>query len=280
MNALVSLVSFGVSGIYLSFLLTVIAAIVARAAAGCPREASQLGQWAWPVPIIAAVYLGLMLLNVVYPSGLASPRGYFNIDWITLLVMFVIAVVGADRLRDRPADPTGSSSTSTTPSSRRRRRAMEVRPSRIDRLSLPPRAHTLSHAQLPRLRDGARRRGGQAPGAAHGRPRQARRPLRGQLPADRLRALEPRQRRPAQDRRAHAVQEPEPRPSHRDDVAPVAAARQLRHAGAGADASRARAGSPARPTRSTRTSTSSTTSAPTTSASSVPTTSTAWTRGR
>ena len=45
--------------------------------------------------IIAAGYLGLMLVNVVYPSGLASPRGYFNIDWITLLVMFVIAVVGA-----------------------------------------------------------------------------------------------------------------------------------------------------------------------------------------
>ena len=37
------------------------------------------------------------------------------------------------------------------------------------------------------------------------------------------------------------------------DVAPVAAARQLRHPGAGADAPRARTGSRARPTRSTRT---------------------------
>jgi hypothetical protein len=35
-----------------------------------------------------------MLLNVVYPSGLASPRGYFNLDWITLVVIAVIAVVG------------------------------------------------------------------------------------------------------------------------------------------------------------------------------------------
>jgi preprotein translocase subunit YajC len=26
---------------------------------------------------------------------LSSPRAYFNLDWITLLVMFVIAVVGA-----------------------------------------------------------------------------------------------------------------------------------------------------------------------------------------
>ena len=38
-NALVSLVSFGVSGIYLSFLLTVIAAIVARARGWVPEGA-------------------------------------------------------------------------------------------------------------------------------------------------------------------------------------------------------------------------------------------------
>ena len=36
-----------------------------------------------------------MLLNVVAPTGLTSPRAYFNLDWITLLVMAVIAVVGA-----------------------------------------------------------------------------------------------------------------------------------------------------------------------------------------
>ena len=45
--------------------------------------------------IIAAVYLGLMFLNVVVPTGLSSPRAYFNIDWITLLVMAIITVVGA-----------------------------------------------------------------------------------------------------------------------------------------------------------------------------------------
>ena len=30
-----------------------------------------------------------MLVNVVAPTGLTSPRGYFNLDWITLLVMVV-----------------------------------------------------------------------------------------------------------------------------------------------------------------------------------------------
>jgi len=47
------------------------------------------------VSVIGAAYLALMLLNVVAPTGLTSPRGYFNLDWITLLVMAVVAVVGA-----------------------------------------------------------------------------------------------------------------------------------------------------------------------------------------
>ncbi len=94
-NALVALVSFGVSGIYLSFLLTVIAAWVARARGWVPEGRFTLGRWGTTVTVIATLYLGLMLINVVLPTGLSSPRAYFNLDWITLLVMFVIAVVGA-----------------------------------------------------------------------------------------------------------------------------------------------------------------------------------------
>ena len=94
-NALLALVSFGVSGIYLSFLLTVIGAMVARSRGWIPEGRFQLGQWGWTVTILAALYLGLMLVNVVAPTGLTSPRGYFNLDWITLVVMFLVAVVGA-----------------------------------------------------------------------------------------------------------------------------------------------------------------------------------------
>ena len=43
---------------------------------------------------VAGLYLLLMLLNVVLPTGLSSPRAYFNLDWVTLLVMFVVAVAG------------------------------------------------------------------------------------------------------------------------------------------------------------------------------------------
>lgn len=94
-NGLVALVSFGVSGIYLSFLLAVIASIVAHARGWRAEGAFRLGRWTWPVLIIAAGYLGLMLINVVAPTGLDSPRAVFNIDWITGSVMFVVAAAGA-----------------------------------------------------------------------------------------------------------------------------------------------------------------------------------------
>jgi amino acid transporter len=93
-NVLVSLVSFGVSGIYLSFLLTVIGSMIARRRGWVPAGQFRLGRWAWPVSVVAVVYLGLMLVNVVLPTGLSSARAYFNLDWITLLVMAIVAVAG------------------------------------------------------------------------------------------------------------------------------------------------------------------------------------------
>ncbi|MGZ4444319.1 MAG: APC family permease [Nocardioidaceae bacterium] len=119
-SALVSLVSFGVSGIYLSFLLAVLAAIIARARGWIPEGKFTLGRWGWAVYIAAAAYLVLMLLNVVLPTGLSSPRAVFNTDWITLLVMVIVAVVGVvvfllgrpDRVLARhlhdEAEPTGA----------------------------------------------------------------------------------------------------------------------------------------------------------------------------
>ena len=93
-NVLVSLVSFGVSGIYLSFLLTVIGSMIARRRGWVPAGQFRLGRWAWPVSVVAVVYLGLMLVNVVLPTGLGSARAYFNYDWITLLVMAIVAAAG------------------------------------------------------------------------------------------------------------------------------------------------------------------------------------------
>jgi amino acid transporter len=95
-NALLALVSFGVSGIYLSFLLTVVGALIARTRGWVPEGRFTLGRWGMTVTVIGAAYLALMFINVVLPTGLTSPRGaLFNYDWITLLVIAIIAVIGA-----------------------------------------------------------------------------------------------------------------------------------------------------------------------------------------
>jgi amino acid transporter len=93
-NALFILVSFATSGIYLSFMMTVVGALIARLRGWRPRGFT-LGRWAYPVYFIALAYQVAVLLDIVYPSGLGSPRGaLFNYDWLTLAVMFVIAVIG------------------------------------------------------------------------------------------------------------------------------------------------------------------------------------------
>jgi hypothetical protein len=47
--------SFGTSGLYLSFFLTVIGAAVARARGWVPAGKFRLGKWAWPVIIVFLV---------------------------------------------------------------------------------------------------------------------------------------------------------------------------------------------------------------------------------
>ena len=95
MSALTSLVSFGVSGIYLAFLLTVLGALIARTRGWKGEGAYQLGDKGMLITVIALAYLTLMFINLVLPTGLASPRGaLFNFDWVTLLVIAVLALVG------------------------------------------------------------------------------------------------------------------------------------------------------------------------------------------
>ena len=95
-NALFLLVSFAVSGIYLAFLLVVLAALIARLRGWQPQGAFKLGAWAIPVMVAGVLWLGIMLVDILLPSGLTSPRGaLFNYDWITLAVVVIILAIGA-----------------------------------------------------------------------------------------------------------------------------------------------------------------------------------------
>jgi amino acid transporter len=94
-NALYALVSFATSGIYLAFLLTVVGALLARVRGWKPSGVFTLGKWGLPATIGGALYLSLMLLDIVWPSSLSSGRAVFNYGWITLLVMALIVGAGA-----------------------------------------------------------------------------------------------------------------------------------------------------------------------------------------
>jgi len=54
--------------------MTVAGAIVARRRGRIPQDSFRLGRWAWPASLGAAAYLALILLDIVYPSGVTSPR--------------------------------------------------------------------------------------------------------------------------------------------------------------------------------------------------------------
>jgi amino acid transporter len=96
LNALFVLVSFGVSGIYLSFQMVVLASLISRTRGWQPDGAFRLGRYAWPVTIGALVWGVAMLVNILLPTGIDSPKGaLFNYDWMTLIVMIVITLIGA-----------------------------------------------------------------------------------------------------------------------------------------------------------------------------------------
>ncbi len=100
-NALTLLISFAVSGIYLSFLLVVIAALVARIRGWQPQGVFRLGMWAYPVILAGTVWLTVMLVDILLPGfgnqpGLTGGRAaLFNYDWITLLIVLAIIAIGA-----------------------------------------------------------------------------------------------------------------------------------------------------------------------------------------
>src|SRR5664280_2799810 len=93
-NALYALVSFGVSGIYLSFFLTVLGSFIARSRGWKPSGSFTLGKWGIPVTVAGMTYLLVMFVNICWPSSLASGRALFNYGWITLLVMAIIVIIG------------------------------------------------------------------------------------------------------------------------------------------------------------------------------------------
>ena len=95
-NVLTSLISFGTSGIYLSFLLTVIGAGIARARGWVPE-----GKFtARPLGVAGdhrrrGVPAGHVRQHGRADRPVAARAALFNLDWITLVVMVIVFIVGA-----------------------------------------------------------------------------------------------------------------------------------------------------------------------------------------
>lgn len=109
MTPLTALVSFGVSGIYLSFLMVVVAAEVAWLRGWKAEGPFKLWIWAWPVLIGALVYGALMLANVLIPTGDHQSQGralQFRLAELTVMVFIcligAIYFLAATLTRDRP----------------------------------------------------------------------------------------------------------------------------------------------------------------------------------
>ncbi len=101
------------------FLLTVIGAGIARARGWVPEGKFTLGRWGWPVIIVGGVYLLVMFIDMVAPTGLSSPRGaLFNLDWITLVVMVIVFIVGWILFSLRAVAGSSTSTCATTRKSR------------------------------------------------------------------------------------------------------------------------------------------------------------------
>jgi amino acid transporter len=72
-DAIATIVSFAAIGIYLSFQMIVVAALVARLRGWKPSGAFRLGVWAWPVNIAALVYGVAAIVNMMWPRSPGSP---------------------------------------------------------------------------------------------------------------------------------------------------------------------------------------------------------------
>ena len=102
-DAITTIVSFGVIGIYLSFQMVVAGALIARMRGWKPSGAFRLGVWAWPLNIAALVYGLLAIANMAWPRG-----G----DWNMIISCAVVLGLGVFYMLffkpyDRGASPYG-----------------------------------------------------------------------------------------------------------------------------------------------------------------------------
>lgn len=92
-----SLIAFGTAGIYVTFLLVALAALIARLRGGwVPAGRVQLGRAGILVNVLAVAWLGFESINIAWPrASLAPPGAPAYQVWAAVIALTLIGVVGA-----------------------------------------------------------------------------------------------------------------------------------------------------------------------------------------
>ncbi|HEX4151578.1 MAG TPA: amino acid permease [Steroidobacteraceae bacterium] len=87
-NAIATIISFAAVGIYISFQMIVLAALIARARGWRPSGPFTLEAWAWPVNLLALGYGLGAIVNILWPRSPADPW-YVNYGMLVTTVGIV-----------------------------------------------------------------------------------------------------------------------------------------------------------------------------------------------
>lgn len=90
-----SLIAFGTAAIYVAFLLTAVAALIARLRGWKPAGRIQLGRAGFVINVLAVAWLAFESVNIAWPrESLAPPDAPIYQVWAAPIVLAVIAVAG------------------------------------------------------------------------------------------------------------------------------------------------------------------------------------------
>jgi amino acid transporter len=91
-DAIATIISFAAVGIYISFQMIVLAALVARNKGWRPAGPFTLGGWGYLVNVLALLYGVSAIVNILWPRGAATDPWYT--DWGMLVTTIGVIVLG------------------------------------------------------------------------------------------------------------------------------------------------------------------------------------------
>jgi amino acid transporter len=90
-DAIATIISFAAIGIYISFQMIVLGALIARTKGWRPAGPYKLGSWAWPVNVLALAYGISAIVNIVWPR---SPNDPWYVNYAMLVTTIGVLVLG------------------------------------------------------------------------------------------------------------------------------------------------------------------------------------------